>query len=226
MARGEGRGRRARPPARRPPRPDSRADPRLPARAPPRRDGPRGRRPRLPRHHDHRGRQVRLGLDPRLLRALRVQGGVLPRRLRRRPRSPRRADLRRRGRRARLAPPGDRRPARRASSSSPPNPTSPASACSSRSAPRRRSRSASARPSSPASPLSPAAAPSSPTPTRLLPETESSILGGIVSLATRSIVAGETEKLPDLLPDLADFTLSPYLGAERAAELAACSRST
>jgi AcrR family transcriptional regulator len=55
----------------------------------------------------------------------------------------------------------------------------------------------------------------------LLPETESSIIGGAVSLATRSIIAGETEKLPDLLPDLAEFTLSPYLGAERAAELAA-----
>jgi AcrR family transcriptional regulator len=58
-------------------------------------------------------------------------------------------------------------------------------------------------------------------PDSLLPETESSIIGGAVSLATRSIIAGETEKLPDLLPDLADFTLSPYLGAERAAELAA-----
>ena len=58
-------------------------------------------------------------------------------------------------------------------------------------------------------------------PDSLLPETESSIVGGAVSLATRSIIAGETEKLPELLPDLADFTLSPYLGAERAAELAA-----
>ena len=59
----------------------------------------------------------------------------------------------------------------------------------------------------------------------LLPETESSIVVGAVSLATRSIIAGETEKLPELLPDLTDFTLSPYLGAERAAELAAGSRS-
>jgi AcrR family transcriptional regulator len=62
-------------------------------------------------------------------------------------------------------------------------------------------------------------------PTSLLPEAESSIIGGAVSLATRAIIAGEPEKLPDLLPDLADFTLSPYLGAERAAELAAGSRS-
>jgi AcrR family transcriptional regulator len=62
-------------------------------------------------------------------------------------------------------------------------------------------------------------------PDSLLPETESSIIGGAVSLATRSIISGETEKLPELLPDLVDFTLSPYLGAERAAELAAGSRS-
>jgi len=57
-------------------------------------------------------------------------------------------------------------------------------------------------------------------PDLLLPDTEDAILGGIVSLATRSIVAGETEELFGLLPDLVDFALSPYLGAERAAELA------
>ena len=54
----------------------------------------------------------------------------------------------------------------------------------------------------------------------LPPSTEDSLLGGVVSLATRSILAGQTEKLPALLPDLIEFTLSPYLGAERAAELA------
>jgi AcrR family transcriptional regulator len=59
----------------------------------------------------------------------------------------------------------------------------------------------------------------------LPPNTEDSLLGGIVSLATRSIIAGETEQLPALLPDLVDFTLTPYLGVERAAELAAESRS-
>jgi AcrR family transcriptional regulator len=61
-------------------------------------------------------------------------------------------------------------------------------------------------------------------PDSLLPETEDAILGGIVSLATRSIVAGDVEKLPELLPDVVDFALSPYLGAERAAALAAASR--
>jgi AcrR family transcriptional regulator len=61
-------------------------------------------------------------------------------------------------------------------------------------------------------------------PDTLLPDAESSIVGGAVSLATRSIIAGETERLSDLLPDLVDFTLSPYLGAERAAAFAASSR--
>jgi AcrR family transcriptional regulator len=61
-------------------------------------------------------------------------------------------------------------------------------------------------------------------PDSLLPETEDAIIGGIVSLATRSIAAGETESLPALLPDLVEFALSPYLGAERAVELAAKSR--
>jgi AcrR family transcriptional regulator len=57
-------------------------------------------------------------------------------------------------------------------------------------------------------------------PDSMLPGTEDAILGGIVSLASRSIIAGETEKLPELLPDFVDFALGPYLGAERAAELA------
>jgi AcrR family transcriptional regulator len=55
----------------------------------------------------------------------------------------------------------------------------------------------------------------------LPPNTEDSILGGIISLTTRSILAGEAEGLPNLLPDLVDFALSSYLGAERAAQLAA-----
>jgi AcrR family transcriptional regulator len=58
----------------------------------------------------------------------------------------------------------------------------------------------------------------------LPPSTEDSLLGGLISLATRSILAGETEELPALLPDMTDFLLSPYLGVERAAELAAEAR--
>jgi AcrR family transcriptional regulator len=56
-------------------------------------------------------------------------------------------------------------------------------------------------------------------PDTMLPETEDAILGGIVSMATRSIAAGDAEDLPKLLPDFADFALTPYLGAERAARL-------
>jgi AcrR family transcriptional regulator len=59
----------------------------------------------------------------------------------------------------------------------------------------------------------------------LPPSTEDSLLGGMVSLATRSTLAGETEKLPELLPDLVEFALGPYLGIERASELAAGTRS-
>jgi AcrR family transcriptional regulator len=63
-------------------------------------------------------------------------------------------------------------------------------------------------------------------PDALLPDAETSIVGGAASLATRMIVAGETDKLGDLLPDLTEFVLGPYLGAERAAELAAESRAS
>jgi AcrR family transcriptional regulator len=58
-------------------------------------------------------------------------------------------------------------------------------------------------------------------PDSLLPEAESALIGGVVSLATQSILAGETEHLVALLPDMVDFTLSPYLGPERVAELTA-----
>ncbi len=58
-------------------------------------------------------------------------------------------------------------------------------------------------------------------PDLILPEAESSIIGGAVSLVTRTIGAGEADQLPQLLPDLIEFTLSPYLGAERAFGLGA-----
>jgi len=50
--------------------------------------------------------------------------------------------------------------------------------------------------------------------------TEDSLLGGLISLATRSILA-ESGSLEALLPDLVDFVLSPYLGPEAAKKLAA-----
>ena len=57
-----------------------------------------------------------------------------------------------------------------------------------------------------------------------LPEsTEDSILGGLVSLISRAILAGDSENLPALLPDLIEFVLSPYLGAVSATQLATAS---
>ena len=56
---------------------------------------------------------------------------------------------------------------------------------------------------------------------RPLPEaTEATLVGGIVSLIVREINAGRTEQLEDLLPDLVELTLAPYLGAEEASRLA------
>ncbi len=56
---------------------------------------------------------------------------------------------------------------------------------------------------------------------RPLPEsTEDSVLGSLVSLTHRKVAAGEAERLEDLLPECAEFVLSPYLGADEAARLA------
>ncbi len=54
----------------------------------------------------------------------------------------------------------------------------------------------------------------------LPPSTEESVIGALVSLAGRKVAAGEAEQLGDLLPDCAEFILSPYLGAEEALRLA------
>jgi len=56
---------------------------------------------------------------------------------------------------------------------------------------------------------------------RPLPEaTEATLVGGIVSLIVREINGGRTEQLEDLLPDLVELTLAPYLGGEEASRLA------
>jgi AcrR family transcriptional regulator len=51
--------------------------------------------------------------------------------------------------------------------------------------------------------------------------TEETLVGGISSLVVREIAAGRTEQLEDLLPDLVELTLTPYLGAGEATRLAA-----
>jgi AcrR family transcriptional regulator len=53
-----------------------------------------------------------------------------------------------------------------------------------------------------------------------LPEsTEDSLLGGLVVLVSRAISAGD-DSLTDLLPDLVEFVLAPYLGPKAAKQLA------
>ncbi len=50
-----------------------------------------------------------------------------------------------------------------------------------------------------------------------LPETlEETIVGGIFWVIYQRIVRGETEQIETLLPDLVDFALTPYIGAESA----------
>jgi AcrR family transcriptional regulator len=56
---------------------------------------------------------------------------------------------------------------------------------------------------------------------RLSPTTEEALVGGMVSLISRRIIAGQAEQLEELLPDLVEFTLTPYLGSAEAAKIAA-----
>jgi AcrR family transcriptional regulator len=55
-----------------------------------------------------------------------------------------------------------------------------------------------------------------------LPDTlEETIIGGIFWVIYQRITVGETERIEDLLPELAEFALTPYLGAEAAKRAAA-----
>jgi AcrR family transcriptional regulator len=55
---------------------------------------------------------------------------------------------------------------------------------------------------------------------RLSATTEEALVGGMVSLISRRIIAGRAEELEELLPDLVEFTLTPYLGSEEASAIA------
>jgi len=55
---------------------------------------------------------------------------------------------------------------------------------------------------------------------RLSPTTEEALVGGMMSLISRRIIAGRTAELETLLPDLVEFTLTPYLGSSDAAKIA------
>jgi AcrR family transcriptional regulator len=50
--------------------------------------------------------------------------------------------------------------------------------------------------------------------------TEEALVGGMVSLVARRIVAGQTDELESLLPDLIEFTVAPYVGNDEATRLA------
>lgn len=54
-----------------------------------------------------------------------------------------------------------------------------------------------------------------------LPEaTEETLVGGVISLIVREISAGRDEQLEQLLPDLVELILAPYVGGEQAERLA------
>lgn len=54
-----------------------------------------------------------------------------------------------------------------------------------------------------------------------LPETlEEAIVGGVFWILYQRLVTSEPEKIPELLPELVEFALTPYLGAEKAREIA------
>ncbi len=46
--------------------------------------------------------------------------------------------------------------------------------------------------------------------------TDEAVVGGIASLLSRRVLAGEDARLGDFLPEIAEFALTPYLGAAEA----------
>lgn len=46
--------------------------------------------------------------------------------------------------------------------------------------------------------------------------TDEAVVGGVAALLSRRVIAGDTERLPELLPEIAEFALTPYLGAAEA----------
>jgi AcrR family transcriptional regulator len=49
---------------------------------------------------------------------------------------------------------------------------------------------------------------------------EESVVGGLVSLVARQVTTGKIAELEELLPDLVELTLTPYVGVEEAQRLA------
>ena len=55
---------------------------------------------------------------------------------------------------------------------------------------------------------------------RLSPTTEEALVGGMMSLISRRIIAGKTAELETLLPDLVEFTLTPVPRQRRSGKVA------
>jgi AcrR family transcriptional regulator len=51
--------------------------------------------------------------------------------------------------------------------------------------------------------------------------TDEAVVGGIASLLARRVLAGETEKLDQFLPEIGEFALTPYVGAAEARRMLA-----
>lgn len=47
-------------------------------------------------------------------------------------------------------------------------------------------------------------------------ETDEAVVGGVASLLARRALAGELERLPEFLPQIGEFVLTPYLGVAEA----------
>lgn len=60
----------------------------------------------------------------------------------------------------------------------------------------------------------------SPNGTRAPEASDEAVVGGIASLLSSRVLAGEAEQLRDFLPDVAEFALTPYLGAPEARRIA------
>jgi AcrR family transcriptional regulator len=59
-------------------------------------------------------------------------------------------------------------------------------------------------------------APTPPSGGRSPEATDEAVVGGVAALLSRRVIAGEIERLPELLPEIAEFALTPYVGAAEA----------
>jgi AcrR family transcriptional regulator len=59
-------------------------------------------------------------------------------------------------------------------------------------------------------------APLTPEGTRVPEATDEAVIGGIASMLGRRVLAGDAERLSELFPEILEFTLASYLGAEEA----------